>query len=515
MKPHALLFSSNSVAYFRNPGVHRVATYLREHGWDVEVCDFTPFWKEDELQEFVRSRVTSSTKFFGFGVFFNFWSESMDRLTLFLKKQWPNIPTVLGGQSAGLTPANNIDYWVDSYGEVAMLELAKSFVGNSSAGLKFDFNQLGQRKVIKSLHSYPAYPLDSYKILYEKSDFVQPWEWSTMEFARGCKFQCAYCNYPILGVRGDNSRSAQDFELQMRHNYDNFGISRYWVADETFNDRTEKITKFADVVEQLDFEPFFSAFLRVDLLATQPEQLEQLARMRVGGHFYGVETFNHASAKIVGKGMHPDRIKQTLLDTKEYLNKHIFYRGTVSLIAGLPLESPETFLNGQQWLLDNWDDQAATCWALELENWDNSQITHNQTNLSKMSQNLIKYGIRKMDATHDILKSLNEAGYNWKDMGYTPDKLTWEHDHMNIFQAVELADKFQNYSIGRFKTGNWDLYVHDYNVHQSVDLINTAKSTNIMSLKINWGDQRLKNLYVQQKLNYVPPKSPINLSKRG
>jgi hypothetical protein len=503
MKPHALLFSSNSVAYFRNPGVHRVATYLREHGWDVEVCDFAPFWDTLEIQEFVNSRVTSNTKFFGFGVFFNYWPDSMNQLTAFLKKQWPNIPTVLGGQSAGLTVANNIDYWVDSYGEIAMLELAKSFVGNSSAGLQFDFNQLGQRKLIKSLHSYPAYQLDSYKILYEKSDFVQSWEWSTMEFARGCKFQCAYCNYPILGVRGDNSRSAQDFELQMRHNYDNFGITRYWVADETFNDRTEKITKFADVVEQLDFDPYFSGFLRVDLLATQPGQLEQLARMQFGGHFYGVETFNHASAKVVGKGMHPDRIKQTLLDTRDYLGKHVFYRGLVSLITGLPFETPETFKAGQQWLFDNWSDQSAANWALELENWDNDLVTANQTNLSKMGQNLVKYGLRKMQGTHEIIKGANSSGYNWRDMGYTPDKLTWEHDHMNIFQALKLTREFQHHLINTFKTSPWELYHYDYQAQQTL-AFELNKNQNVVGSGVNWGDTRLKNLYIQKKLNYVP-----------
>ena len=511
MDPHALLFSSNAIVPHRNPGVHRVATYLREHGWNVEVCDFAAHWGTHEIQEFVNSRVNFNTKFFGFGAFFNYWPDSMNQLTAFLKKHWPDIPTVLGGQSVGFTAAEHIDYWVDSYGEIAMLELAKSFVGNSSAGLKFDFNQLGQRKMIKSLHSYPAYPLDSYKILYEKSDFVQPWEWSTMEFARGCKFQCAYCNYPILGVRGNNSRSAQDFELQMRHNYDNFGITRYWVADETFNDRTEKITKFADVVEQLDFEPFFSGFIRADLLATQSGQLEQLARMRFGGHFYGIESFNHASVKAVGKGMHPDRIKQTLLDTRDYLGKHVFYRGLVSLITGLPFETPETFREGQQWLLDNWSDQAVANWALELENWDNDSVTNNQTNLSKMGQNLVKYGLRKMDTKHEILTG--DSIYNWQDIGYTTDKLTWEHDHMNIFQALKLTKDLQYQLARTFKIGPFDLFSPDYQAKKTLpfDLIkNQTPATGI-----NWADPFLKNTYIAHKLNHVPEKPRIYFPRRG
>jgi hypothetical protein len=501
MKPHALLFSSNAVMTYRNPGVHRIASYLREQNWAVEVCDFAPHWPTDQIQEFVRSRITPETKFFGFGVFFNYWPDSMNQLTAFLKKHWPDIPTVLGGQSVGLTAnAKNIDYWVDSYGEIAMLELAKSFVGNSSAGLKFDFNQLGQRKLIKSLHSYPAYTLDSYKILYEKSDFVQPWEWANIEFARGCKFQCAYCNYPILGVKSDNSRSAADFELQLRHNYDNFGITRYWVADETFNDRTEKIAKFANVVDQLDFEPLFVGFIRADLLAAHPEQLEHLSRMRFGGHFYGIESFNHASLKSIGKGMHPDRIKQTLLDTRQYMSQRGVYRGSVSLITGLPFETPESYLDGLQWLLNNWTDQALIGWTLELENWDNSDVINNQTNISKMGRNLIKYGIRKMDATHQIITGKDV--YNWRDMGYTPDKLTWEHDHMNIFQALELTKEMQAHSATTFKLGPWDLHHEDYREKKTLPFDEIKQQVPVDA--INYVRPYLKNLYIENKLNHIP-----------
>lgn len=504
MKPHALLFSSNAVTFYRNPGVHRIATYLREHDWDVEVCDFAAHWPEEQIKAYVESRVTAHTKFFGFGVFFNYWTDSLNNLTAYLKKKWPLIPTVLGGQSAGLTKATNIDYWVDSYGEIAMLELAKSFVNNSSSGIRFDFNQLGQRKLIKSLHSYPAYTLDSYKVLWQKSDFIQPWEWQTVEFARGCKFSCAYCNYPILGVKGDNSRAAEDFELQLKHNYDNFGVEKYWIADETFNDRVEKIQKFADVVErcerELNFDPYFTGFLRADLIATHPESLEHMARMRVGGHFYGIETFNHQSAKAVGKGMHPDRVKQTLLDTRDYLSRHIFYRGTASLIVGLPYETPETFLDGQQWLVDNWSDQAVTAWALELENWEyDESVKNNMTNLSKISQNLFKYGIRRMeDVEHRPLGGYDKRiNYNWREMGYTPGKLVWEHDTMNIHQAQQLTDGIQQLLLNHFKISSWHLNIASYETMQKVPLTaNIFKSPHI-----DWIDRRLAELYIEHKLN--------------
>ena len=69
----------------------------------------------DALKEVINSRVTSSTKFFGFSSFFNFWNDNLTNLTHWMKQKYPNIKIVLGGQTISLTPAptQNIDYWID------------------------------------------------------------------------------------------------------------------------------------------------------------------------------------------------------------------------------------------------------------------------------------------------------------------------------------------------------------------------------------------------------------------
>ena len=207
MAHHSLMFyvaAGSSV--FRGTGAHRIATFLREHDWDVEVCDFTVSWPIECLKEYVKSRVTSGTVFFGFSTFFNFWTPQMSEFILWLKQTYPNIKIVLGGQSVARTPAENIDYWVDSFGEYAILELVKSFIGNSG-GVKFDFEHMGSKKLIKSISAYPAYPMASYKVLMEKRDFLESYEWLTTEFSRGCRFKCNFCNFPILGVKDEIGRA--------------------------------------------------------------------------------------------------------------------------------------------------------------------------------------------------------------------------------------------------------------------------------------------------------------------
>ena len=200
----------------------------------------------------------------------------MDRFVAWLKQEYPNIKTVVGGQSRAIMRTQNIDYYVHGYGEVAMLELVKAMVGNTNANLIFDPLFFGSKKVITANKAYPSFPMKSLSIKYEERDDIQPWEWLTMEFARGCIFKCTYCNFPILGVKEDHTRTAEDFESDVRENYDRWGVKNYYVADETFNDYSEKIVKYANVVDKLDFKPVFTGFMRADLLINK--LLEQLVK---------------------------------------------------------------------------------------------------------------------------------------------------------------------------------------------------------------------------------------------
>jgi len=452
---HALLFSVRSNPWERNSGAHRIATYLRKNGMDVEVVDFAAFWDLELLKEFTRKNVKESTLFFGFSIFFCFWNQTMTDFTAWLKTEYPNIKIIVGGHNVLQSSATNIDIWIDSYGEEAILSLAKSLANNSTTGIKFSLEYFGEKKVIKALESYPSYNLGDYSIIMENRDFLEPWEWLTVEFSRGCKFSCAFCNFPILGVKEDTSRCAESFEYEMKYNYDNFGIDRYYVADETFNDRTEKITKFANVVERLDFDPFFSGFIRADLLS-KSNMIEELARMNFGGQYYGVETFNHQSGKVVGKGLDPEKVKELMLDTKNYFKMNdLLYRGTISLIVGLPFDTHANWDETKKWLLGNWLSESISIFPLVVEDIHTIDA-QNYTKLSKFSQNLAKYGLRSMG--HESQNRYNDASfYNWKDGIFCEHQNLWEHDTMNVFEAKKIAYNMQNLAANNFKIGSWSL----------------------------------------------------------
>jgi radical SAM superfamily enzyme YgiQ (UPF0313 family) len=498
---HGLIFSCRYNFYERGGGVHRIATILRQNSVDVEVVDFAPHWKIEELQEFVRKSVKSSTTFFAFGVFFNYWNPTVQQLVDWMKITYPTIKIIIGGQNVLHTLATNIDIWVDSYGELAILEVVKGLAGNTTSGIKFDIEHFGKRKVVKSLVSYPAHNMKDYAIYMQERDFVQPHEWLTVEFSRGCKFSCAFCNFPILGVKEDTSRTGESFEKELKYNFDNFGVTNYYVADETFNDRVEKIRKFADVVEPQSFKPFFSGFIRADLMPQNPEMLIDLARMNFGGQYYGIETFSREAGKIIGKGMDPERLKEYLLYTESYMNKHSSaYRGTISLIVGLPKETKDTWRSTVSWLIDNWQDNGLIVFPLDVPTLNNTA-----TNQSKFTSNLAKYGLRPLSTyTPSEQKISKNDGEYWKEGNYGNELVLWEHDGMNIFEARQLVKDFIDDITYTFKSDSWSLHATEMQEGKKALDLKTAFDKNKFTCHIPLDSPvpaEFRQNYINRKLN--------------
>lgn len=424
---HCVLFTNiGTLTPTRSPGPYRIAHFLREQGWDAEVIDYLQYWSLEELKQLTRTRVHAGTKFFGFS--FMFYAKDLFPVPflVWLREEYPHIKIIVGGPN--IWPYNHeyIDYLIGGYGEQALLALLVYLFSN---GPRPQFLLRQGVKTIDATKAYPAYPMSSYMIKYEDRDFLQPYEWLGIELARGCRFKCAFCNFPVLGVKEDHSRTADDFREQMQDAYDRFGVSKYIVADETFNDRTDKITKFANVIEQLNFSPLFAGYLRADLLIRRPQEMAELLRMNFLGHFYGVETFHHEAGKAIGKGMHPDEMKDGLIRIKEYFknNGSGRYRGTLGLIIGLPHEPIDSILQTKQWLLDYWQGESYNPAALKIGTRGVSGVF---TPASKMFEEYEKYGYREIE----------NNGYS----GVYKDDFLWANEHMTIFDAIQLYEDFED-----------------------------------------------------------------------
>lgn len=476
-KNHALILSCNFYNTSRLGGAYRIATFLRSHGWDIEVVDYFMYWSPHELEEFTKSKITEHTRFIGFSTMWSQWNARVDSYLNWIKSEYPDIVTIIGGQQCQMIDANPT-YFINGYGENAILALCQYHWSNG-AELKLDSNWVPFGKNVLRNVDYPSAPLKSLLISYEDRDYISSEDWLPIEFSRGCKFECKFCNFPILGVKSDYSRDAADLDVHLRELYDKFGVKNYYVSDETFNDSLEKMSKFSKVVTALPFRPYFSGFIRADLMVARKDDKTLLTDLGFFGQYYGIETMNHLTGKSIGKGMAPEKLMPGLLELKSYFKKHGDYRGEISLIVGLPHETEETVSSSIGWLHSNWKGEAASVWPLRLY----ADEMYNKTN--ELYHEREKYGYRLSTTPLEKYAKGPLGSKMWN----------WENDHFTAYRACQLAEEARkNMSNGDFKSSCWSLGEYGCNITDA--------------LNVDWHTPHVVNLdriseYKRKKINFV------------
>lgn len=464
-----IILGSNGHHYFRPSldratGSHRIASFLRQHNYSVDVLDFVTNFTEEEIYAYLLSKITSKTKIIGFGGTFFIATPELVNISKRIKKKYPNIIIVAGSQSFENTADIMADYYIVGYGEIAMFKLLQGEELKTS----ISFHNGKSKKTVSAMHDYPAFPMKDLTIDLTENDFVNPNETLTLECSRGCIFRCKFCAYPILGVREDYTVDANIFSDNLKRNYDKWGITKYTIADETFNDYPEKIKKYADVVEKLPFDVNFGGYIRADLLTNKNrDDLEHLARMRFNSHFYGIESFNHESAKSIGKGGDPEYIKDKLLEVDEYMRKQTgFYQGLIALIAGLPHETMNTLDGNIKWLNKYWRSNSVQMYPLIIPNPNTTQ-----SNLhSVLSNTYENYGYKSVNADdiwlddtpvrqHD-LEDFEIFGKSFLQKSNSNYTIAWSNPNMNFYEASKRVSEFylndiQNFGDNPFHFNEW------------------------------------------------------------
>jgi radical SAM superfamily enzyme YgiQ (UPF0313 family) len=449
---HSIVFNMGALGQYikgRTSGSYRIATELRKAGWDVEVVDFFYFWTLDELKILTKSRVNKNTKFIAFSHIFSDWPPLAEEFSSWLKETYPDIKILFGCNAYKNFNTKNIDYYIAGYGEIAVLTLLQYLFSNGSRPI---ISHIDNNKVIEAQKYYAATPWRDPAIFYEDRDFIEPMEWLGIEFSRGCKFKCAYCNFPVLGVKDDYSRHLDNAEHQLKDAHERFGVSKYLISDETFNDRTEKITKIADMVENLDFQPFFASHMRADLLISRPHDKEELLRMNTLFHFYGIESFNYESAKVCGKGMKTERIRQGVIDIKNFFRNNGTgrYRGTIGLIAGLPYETEESVISTINFLNEHWKGENVMLNPLDI-------YKSSLANVSIFEEKFEEFGYKVMtEVPEEYRDGTREQA---KGPTFTPNSVIWENEHTNWYRIREIVANLrstfkQNFRLACFELSN-------------------------------------------------------------
>ena len=361
----------------RSVGPYRLSTSLEQEGYSTFVFDYIINFNFEEIKQVLSKHLTDETLWIGFSSTF-FWFPEHGKTSgngdiLKLKEMYwtydneiqqimdyikanSKAKIVYGGTKSEffLGKDKNIDYYIGGLADNSIV----SFTNYLKTG---DESLLLHCEEVADYDGKKCYFIDSTKYPEPKMHEIRtnwwnpkhnviPGEGLPIELARGCIFKCKFCTYPLLGKKkGTYLRDAQEIKDDLIRNYESHGTTDYFLTDDTVNDDVDKLESLHKVFTSLPFKPTFTGFFRLDLINSKPATADLLAEMGVIGVFFGIETLNHGSAKSIGKGLHPNKVKDRLYWLKEKWNKKVNIGG--GIILGLPHDTTDYFEELIDWHL--------------------------------------------------------------------------------------------------------------------------------------------------------------------
>lgn len=426
-----LLTAVSGVVFQRSLGAYQLAHHCRENGFRCQVIDFINDFDQNDLYFFVKKFITQDTLCLGLSTsFFNefkmmvdnkstlplYIPEHIENVCRLIKKEYPNLRICLGGAKA----LYGVEYdWVDDIFQGYSEDQFLAYLKKLKTGKTDKFLKVVKGKTIYDKQN-SRFDIQKLNHKFIDNDCVLPNEVLPIEISRGCIFKCKFCAFPLNGKKKlDYLRDVESIKQELEYNYKNYGTTKYFFNDDTFNDSVFKIEELHRMITSLDFKIEFSCWMRLDLLYKNPQTISLLKEMGLSTVFFGIESFRPDTLKVIGKNMKPDLIKEFLLELHDiHWNKEVSI--FLGMIVGLPFETSRDIESSVQWL-------ASTPFSFHFE------------------------PLRLADSGGTYYQS--EFEKNYKKYGYELDSSgTWTNSVMDQKTAEVLASKINNeYAYGKNK----------------------------------------------------------------
>ena len=424
----------------RSNGAYRLATELRKNGYTVKVIDWTCYIFDNYRLSInlIKSLIGANTLFVGFsGSHFhriNITNTTFDRFDRYqsalgtkphpypgeerlfemmifqMKKLNPKLKIAYGGSWANgaFRLSSKIDYVIEGFADATIVELANHL--KSGTPLRFMPGHYPSQKFVNHDKLGLSFDFPSSLTQYAPEDHVRIGEVMCLETSRGCMFKCNFCNFALTGRKATDPKYHKELATlteELRHNWENYRINRYYILDDTFNETTEKMQLVHQAVIDAGVPDFkFFAYLRLDLLEKHPEQIVLLKEMGLCAAYFGIETLNDESLKIIAKPMKSELVKSFLTELKTAWGNNVVMHG--SFIIGLPAETPETFYSWWPWAAD----PVGPLNSVNLQHLSIDQAMPNPFGID-----LVRFG-------YEMLPIPGDAGplYNWRNAVWNRDE---------------------------------------------------------------------------------------------
>jgi hypothetical protein len=363
--------------WYRGTGAHRLANHLRTNGYSCLVIDFSSALSFEDWVAICSLAIGDNTKLIGFSTTWWPYRSTTNKTSIVNLNEFGKDPADFKYQylKTGLTQSSvegNLGMWIDQ--AKRLNPKLKVLVG----GPKIDFYRdipadhfvvgFGETQILDFLknnkriwprfidHDKTAgnneFDFKRSQILYTDRDFIQPNDILTIEFTRGCKFKCSFCSYPLIGRKNVVEESLKTPEIiysEFMDNFNRWGTTKYWVADDTFNDSTEKLEIIEKVISRLPFRPKFRAYTRLDVMNNNLRQAELLKNIGLVDTWIGVDSMHPVASKVIGKGMNSEKKKDLIYKIGEIWKDVVNIK--VGYILGLPGESSDFATETVDWFL--------------------------------------------------------------------------------------------------------------------------------------------------------------------
>lgn len=341
----------------RGIGAYRLATECRRAGFSTIVIDFVSAMSVEQFQKILAITLSDDTKVVGFSSTwlpestFNYKSAEFSNepsyktdddwhkhsiaqliaqgkvslLKNIITQIQKDVKVVIGG-------AKSFQYIEAQFDHV--------FIGHSENQFIDFLNGKANQKIIDydRKANDGNFEFNTSTIDYVDTDVLHKDEILGLETSRGCIFNCTFCNYPHKNQKTKNYTKYKTVLFnELLSNWQKWGITQYYITDDTFNDYTDKLKIIHEVVSALPFQPIFWAYIRFDLIQAHPEQAKLLYDIGVRAAMYGLETWNDSTAKIIRKGSDKNKKIQGMQLAKKIWKDNV--KIVTFYIVGLPQDT--------------------------------------------------------------------------------------------------------------------------------------------------------------------------------
>ena len=310
--------------YILPTGIISLAAYLEKCGHEVRVVDAAALREHDKI---IRQVVEFAPELIGIGGIITAYAYIIS-LTLDLKRAFPEVPIVLGGQVVINNEHNcyahmGIDYVVHGYGEIALEKLVRHLSGQLpiEAIPGISYRRDGEvvtnpgREFFKDINEMPlpAYHLvdmDHYatvnglrltklqKYLDKTGKRITNHRFAMVMGTLGCTDRCTFCVHEQEFV-GLKVFSNEYLLRHIRHLHEKYDINVFNIGEEMFITKLSRAREFNNLMKEHFPNVFWSASTRADFVTP-----EMVAELETGNCFalgYGFESGSQKMLDIMKK----------------------------------------------------------------------------------------------------------------------------------------------------------------------------------------------------------------------